>query len=166
MDITLKTDSGYFNYRVGAIIIYENNLLMVKNNNSPFYYSVGGRVKFGETSENAVLREVYEETQINSEIERLAFIHENFFVGDFIEDTNISFHEIALFYLMKPHESIKNIKCERIDTNEFQEFLCWLPIDKLPDYNIYPEFFKTELQNLINSVSHFVTKNEKTIRVK
>lgn len=33
----------------------------------------------GETAEQAVIREVYEETGIMYQIERLAFIHENFF---------------------------------------------------------------------------------------
>jgi len=32
MDCTFKTEEGKFNYRVGAIIIHDNKLLMVKNN--------------------------------------------------------------------------------------------------------------------------------------
>jgi len=42
-DLTFETQYGRFNYRVGAIIIDDGKLLMVKNPNSPYYYSVGGR---------------------------------------------------------------------------------------------------------------------------
>ena len=35
----------------------------------------------GEAAEDAVKREVFEETGIKYEVERLAFIHENFFKG-------------------------------------------------------------------------------------
>jgi len=163
-DITLKADNGYFNYRFWAIIIYDNNLLMVKNDNSPYYYSVGGRVQFGETSEDALLREVYEETQINFEIDRLAFIHENFFIGGFKE--NKPFQEIALFFLMKPHENIKNIKCGSIGSDGGQEALYWLPIDNLPDYPVKPDFFKSELKYLKNEIGHFITKDENTFRAR
>jgi len=163
-DITLQVDDGYFNYRVGAIIIHENNLLMVKNDGYPYYYSVGGRVRFGETSEEAVTREAYEETNVHFEIDRLMFIHENFFIGSFKE--NKPFHEIAFFYLMKTDENIENINCGSFGSDGFKESLYRLPIDHLQDYPVFPEFFKTELKQPQNEVSHFITKDEKTFKVK
>jgi len=159
-DITLKADKGYFNYRVGAIIIDDKKLLMVKDKDYPYYYSVGGRVKFGENSEEAVLREAYEETQITFEIERLAFIHENFFIGSFKD--NKPFHEISLFFLMRQNDEVKNIK-RRCNADGA---LHWLPLDDLARYRLFPEFFKTELQNLKNEIGHFLTENEETVRMK
>ena len=164
IDITLETSSGYFNYRVGAIIIDNGNLLMIKNDNHPYYYSVGGRVQFGETSEATVLREVFEETQIHFEIERLAFVHENLFTADF--KGNSRFHEIAFFYLMKPNDKIRSIKCESLGADGGKEHLHWLPISELSQYPVYPEFFKTELAQLKSAVGHFLTQDEKTIRMK
>lgn len=159
-DISIKTNFGRYNYRVGAIIINDANLLMVKNSNAPYYYSVGGRVKFGESSTDAILREVFEETQIKFEIERLAFIHENFFIW---EIDNEPFHEISLFYLMKQQDT-KNIKCNTIGENGGDEELYWLPLNKLNQYQLYPEFFKMELTNAIESVGHFITKDNQTFR--
>lgn len=53
------TEQGKFNYRVGAIIIHDNKLLMVKNKKAPYFYSVGGGVKLHESAEHAVVREVF-----------------------------------------------------------------------------------------------------------
>lgn len=46
-------------------------------------YSVGGHIQFGETAEEAVAREVFEETGVKLEIDHLGFIHENFFYGGY-----------------------------------------------------------------------------------
>ncbi|MFJ6268164.1 NUDIX hydrolase [Lysinibacillus xylanilyticus] len=78
-DITFPTKDGVFNMRVGAIILHEDKVLMVKNNRDPYYYSVGGRVKLQETLEDAIIRECFEETKVHFEVDRLVFIHENFF---------------------------------------------------------------------------------------
>ena len=72
-DMNVPCDVGRINLRVGAIIMKDGQFLMVGNKKCPDYlYSVGGRIKFGETAEEAVVREVYEETGINMEIDRLA----------------------------------------------------------------------------------------------
>ena len=55
-DITFPTKDSVFNMRVGAIILRDGKVLMVKNNREPYYYSVGGRVKLQETMEEAILR--------------------------------------------------------------------------------------------------------------
>jgi len=163
-DITFKTDYGYFSYRVAALIIRDNKILMVKNAKHPYYYSIGGRVMSGETSEAAVLRETYEETNIQFEIDRLVFVHENFTVADFID--NKQFQEIALFYVMKPTDQVLNIKCDSYGADGGKESLHWLPIDELSNYPVYPEFFKTELKDLKNEVAHFITWDKKTFRAK
>jgi len=54
---------------------------MVGNGNADYLYPVGGRIKFGETVEEAVIREVFEETDVQIDIERMAFVHENYFYG-------------------------------------------------------------------------------------
>ena len=50
-DCTVKIDEGFINLRVGAIIMKGNKFLMAGNEKSNYLYSVGGRIKFGETAE-------------------------------------------------------------------------------------------------------------------
>ena len=53
-DMTVPCDEGLINLRVGAIIFKNGKFLMVGNERSDYLYSVGGRIKFGETAEEAV----------------------------------------------------------------------------------------------------------------
>lgn len=56
MDLTFQTKHGFFNYRVGAVIIRQERLLVTKDKRSPYFYIPGGRVRLHETAENAILR--------------------------------------------------------------------------------------------------------------
>lgn len=139
---------------VQLIIIRDNKLLMIKNDNAPYYYSVGGRVKLNETSEEAIIRETFEETGVKFQIDRLAFIHEHFFTE---EITKEHYHEIAFFYLMKLPISM-NLICKSFGDQGEKEHLYWLPIEDLNTYHLYPEFFKTKLSKGINSIEHIISK--------
>ena len=162
-DITFKTNKGYFIYRAGAIIVDNGRVLMMRNENHSYYYSIGGRVNFGETAEEAVVREAFEETNIRFEVERLVFIHENFAVMDWLEDDDVPVHEIGFYFLMKPCENIADIKCLSLGADGGVESLHWLLIDELPKYHLYPEFFKSELRELKDGVRRFVTRDGETL---
>ena len=155
-DCTVKIDDGILNIRVGAIIMKDNKILMVGNDKDKFLYSVGGRIKFGETAEEAVIREVFEETGHKLEIDRLGFVHENFFHAKFDKNTEEKklFHEISLFFYMKTPKDFEPV-CKSFSGLGNKEKLMW--ISPKTDYTIYPDFFKTELTNPSESVKHFVT---------
>lgn len=157
MDLTFKTEYGRFNYRVGAIIIENNKLLMVKNEIAPYYYSVGGRVKLNEDSESAVLREVKEETGVDFEIDRLGFICENFFIE---EISKIRFHEIGFYYFMNRSKESKLLFNDFADDDFYEgsskNRLVWLPLDSLKDTYLYPEFLKTELLKKQKGIKHII----------
>ena len=97
MDISFKTEEGIFNYRVCAVIVHEGKILAMHDERSPYYYLPGGRVELHETAENAVLREVREELEIEAEILRPLWLNQGFFV----EDVNHrKYHEICLYFLV------------------------------------------------------------------
>ena len=104
-DMCVACDDGILNIRVGAIIMKDGKILMVGNDRD-YLYSVGGRVKFGETAEEAVVREVLEETGVQMEIDRLGFVHENYFYGDMPSNRNKLIYEISLFFYLKVPDTV------------------------------------------------------------
>lgn len=157
LDTTFKTEAGVFNFRVGGIIINDGKVLMVhngKNKQDGEYYSVGGRCKMNETTEQAVERECFEETGVEFKAERLAFIHENFFLAD-----GKKYHEISFYYYMRPVDGIGDIGKNAVDLS-VDERLIWVDIDKIKELkNFYPDFFNTELSKDHSEIGHFVTKD-------
>jgi len=154
MDCGFENGDRWFRYRAAAIIIEDGCVLFAKNELDSYYYSIGGGVHLGEKAEDAVKREVFEETGITYEIDRLAFIHENFFEGLGTLD-GLKCHEISFYFLMKSRGS------KELDSNSYtqgvREYMHWLPIDKLKDYVAYPSFFADKLLDLSNTVEHIVT---------
>lgn len=155
MDCTFHTEQGNFNYRVGVIITDGTKFLMARNPNDKreYYYSVGGRVHFGESLEEAVLRELKEETGITAEIDRLACIHENFFT----DGNGTPFHEISVFFTVKPNPELLSIQNgHRTDQGPNGEYLEWIDV-KNSSVTVYPEFFRTaDLSS--KEIKHFITR--------
>ncbi len=153
-DICLNCDDGIVNIRVGAIIIKDNCFLMVGSKRVDYLYSVGGRIKFGESAEQAVIREVFEETGVKMEIDRLGFIHENFFNGDGLLKAHKPVYEISFFFYMKVPADFSPVSGS-FDENGAKEYLKWVPLGS--DIKMFPSFFKTELKSHSLGVKHFLT---------
>ena len=151
-DMCVACDDGFLNIRAGAIIMKGGKLLMVGNSRN-YLYSVGGRIKFGETAEETVVREVFEETGIKMEIDRLGFVHENYFYGDAPSNLNKLIYEISFFFYMKVPDTFAPVS-ESFTEGSSEERLVWVSLDD--DIKMYPEFFKTELKNPTDAVKHFV----------
>ena len=109
-----------------------------------------------ETAEEAVVREVFEETGRKMEIDRLGFIHENFFPGDSLKKQGNIVHEISFFFYMNVPTDFEPV-CDSFTEDGDKERLVWIRADHQKKY--YPEFFKTELANPSKDVKHYVTKN-------
>ena len=157
-DMCVACDDGILNIRVGAIIIKDGKLLMVGNELSDYLYSVGGRIKMGETAKEAVIREILEETGIKMEIDRLGFVHENYFYGDAPSNFGKLIYEISFFFYMKVPSDFKPISNSFTENNS-KEYLRWISLDE--DVKMYPDFFKTELKNPTDTIKHFVSDERK-----
>lgn len=153
-DCGFQVDNQWFRYRAAAIIIEDGHVLMVKNDIEDYYYSIGGGVHMGETSEQAVIREVKEEAGIDYEVERLAFINESFFYGDGLL-TDKECHVIEFYYLMKPRGSRELYSDDTV--LGVREHICWVPIEKFGEYRAFPLFYKEKLMNIQETIEHFVS---------
>lgn len=154
-DCGFSKDNKWFRYRAAAIIVEDGCVLFAGNEKEDYYYSIGGAVHMGETAEDAVKREVLEETGVQYEVDRLAVIHENFFNENQGSLKGMDCHEIAFYYLMKPRGS-RELKSNSY-TLGVREHMHWLPIGKLNEYKAFPTFMKDYLQSEHEGVEHIVT---------
>ena len=158
MDIKFETEEGIFSVRVRALIISDNKLLAMHDEISPYYYLVGGKVGIGETAEDAVLREVREELEINAEIIRPVFLAQGFYTDDI---NGKRYHEIVLYYLLDISKTELLSRGDKFVIHEGKHTLSfeWLDIEGLEDKYFYPNFIKTEVKNLPNHLK-FVVERE------
>ena len=80
MDLKFKKDGHCFKLRSAAIIVEDGFLLVAKNELAEYYYTIGGGIQLSEQAEDAVKREVFEETGVHYDIDHLAVVLENFFI--------------------------------------------------------------------------------------
>lgn len=152
-DISYTNGHQRFRYRAAAIIIEEGAICFMSSPSEDYHYSVGGAVQFGETTEEAVLREVIEETGQQYEIDRLVCFHENFFSNSNGVLRELDCHEICLYYLMKP-------KGKQFQGQIEDETVHWIPIQELENHRVFPTFIPQILKGLDMGIQHIITKNE------
>jgi len=144
-DIYMNTASGDFKLRAAALIINDGKLLLVNHRDYPGYFTIGGKVAYGETTLETVEREAYEETGIRFVAERLVFVNERIFDGH---------HEIVFFYLMSGDVD-KLI--DGAHTEKPEERMHWIAMDELESYDVNPPFLKHELKTIPETVKHIVS---------
>ncbi len=152
-DMCVPCGEGLVNVRVGALIIRDGKLLMVGNDVSDYLYSVGGRIKMGETAEEAVVREVREETGTELKIDRLAFVHENYFYGDAPPVEGKLIYEVSFYFRMEAPADFQPAEQSFAESGG-REYLRWVEPDT--PQTIYPDFFRTEALHPAPGVKHYV----------
>jgi 8-oxo-dGTP pyrophosphatase MutT (NUDIX family) len=91
-DLTFERDDLLLNIRVLLLIQYKDTFIF-EHSRDGYYFAVGGRVKFGESSEESALRELEEELNYEDIDLRLLGLIENYF-----EDADKRIHEINFVY--------------------------------------------------------------------
>ena len=158
-DCGFTKENNWFRYRAAAIIIENDCVLFAGNEIEDYYYSIGGGVHMGETDEDAVLREVFEETGVHYEIDYLAVIHENFFNEKKGSLKGLNCHEISLYFLMKSRGT------QELHSNSttlgVKEQMYWIPIKDLDKYKAFPSFMKEYLSEKHVGIEHIISDERK-----
>lgn len=147
MDISFVSGNEKFNYRVCAIVVSQGRILAMHDERSPYYYLPGGRVRMGETAEDAVIRELEEELNVTVSIIRPLWLVQSFFNEDV---DKLDYHELCIYYLMDISNTGLEEKGERFTLYEGRRAhdFEWLEFGRLKDEYFYPLFLKKAVFDL------------------
>lgn len=139
IDIEIENESSIFKLRVNGILINNNKVLCVQMMNNGFFCLPGGHIEIGEDSINAVIREIKEETNIDTKVIKLISITENFFT----RKNGKKVHELSFYYLLEPKSKLTLKKDEynivEIDKNQqIEHHFKWVNIDNLEEEDFRP----------------------------
>lgn len=154
-DWNFRTDEYICALRSVGVLVRDGKLLVQRDRDGYEYALPGGHVKIGETTVDSLVREYKEETGADIRVGNLLWTEESFWNWN---GTNA--HSIAFYY------RIELIDCSDIpDTGEFishkdncDVVLEWIPVEKLSDITIYPDFIKNTIYELDAPPRHFIRK--------
>lgn len=144
MDITLNVEDYLLNVRASGIIIHDNKILLHKNINEDHYALIGGRVAIGESSEEALKREIMEELGKEAQIIENLTTVENFF-----EMKDKKYYEILFVHKLEFKDEEDKKILETIKNIEGKDYLIyeWIDIDEIDKYPLKPKVIKDMLKN-------------------
>ena len=135
-DICYDNNGIKFNFRVSCIIWKNNKILLHRKKKDFFWNFIGGRVRIGESTNDALKREIREELGCKCEINKMVRVCENFF-----EFNNQRYHEILMIF---KGELLDELKKENIEDDLVVE---WFEEKDLKNIDIRPEFVKKILMD-------------------
>ncbi|MEG0074138.1 MAG: NUDIX domain-containing protein [Clostridia bacterium] len=154
--ISYLENSNKFNFRVGGIILSKDKskVLLHRLSNFNFWLLPGGRVEMMENTEESLIREMEEEIGIKCSINKLALSSETFF-----KLKEISYHEIAFYYILNP-EDAEILQKEEFCGIEGEKYIFkWFAIDELKNLDLRPDCIKEYLQDSKKEYKHII-KND------
>jgi len=150
-DILFKTDDFVFSYRVAGVCVQDGRVLLQRVGNE--YAFPGGHVSFGETNEETLVREFFEETGCSVSVGELKWVGEHFFPWG-----ERSCHQICLYYAVSSADNKRlpfSIKGKEGKGVEFE----WVDLTDLPEI-LYPPQAKEFLSDPTAGVRHFIDKED------
>jgi 8-oxo-dGTP diphosphatase len=131
---------------VGAIIISEGKILLEKRKNEPSKgkWSIpGGLVELGESVEQAVIREVKEETGLDVEAPRLIDVVDNISLD---AKGKVKYHYVIVDFLVI-------VRCGLAKAASDADELKWVSFSEVEEYDLtksFRDFFQRNRQKLEN----------------
>ncbi len=146
-DIRYKENNYQFHYRTSAIIYNKDKtkILFFKSSNRDFYMLPGGKVNELESSEDALKREVQEETGLEINI-----IDFKCFSECVVTDKEMTYQQVEAIYEASYNDEINNDEFNGLEGNWI--LFKWFNINNLDNILIEPKGIKDILKNNRNHI--------------
>lgn len=129
--------NNLFQIRVTGVLIEDSKILLVKQKLSSRNWSLpGGRLERGELLEEGVIREVHEETGLETEVEKLLYV---------CDKPNADPPLIHITFLLERNSGEIKLPSNEFDDNTIYD-VQMVPIDEINKYG-FTEKFKTLIKN-------------------
>ena len=156
--ISWREGTRGFDLRAAAVLCRDGAVLLHRRMGEDLWALPGGRVEWGETAEQAVVRELREELSVAVRPLRLLWVVENFFQHD-----GLSRQEVGFYWLAEPSGP-----CLLTETpgpyagsepGRALEF-AWWPQAQLPGLDLRPAFLAEALRHPVDALGHRVVGAE------
>lgn len=159
VDLSFLREGTKFNVRAAAIIMHEGYILCDREEGLDYSYLPGGRIQRGETSAQALVREMREELDVSVQAGDPLIICESFYMSG-----DMPLHEMSFYFLVEKPAALpfaKNQICHthREDGVEFHH--SWVEVSEvgMARAKVEPKQLHQLFIELPNSTVH-VTINE------
>lgn len=151
MMIDFTDGDNRFFYRAVGVAIEDGYVLLHRMDDADYWILPGGRVEFGETSADALKREMQEELGRTVEVGRLLWVAESFLV-----DGGLIVHGIGFYYVMNlPGDFANRAPFEVMDGQNRLSFE-WHALTDLAGLTVYPPFLREGLVSLPEYPTHIL----------
>ena len=146
-DIRYKENNYQFHYRTSAIIYNKDKtkILLFKSSNRDFYMLPGGKVNELDSSEDALKREVKEETGLE-----ISIIDFKCFSECVVTDKEMTYQQVEAIYEASYNDEINNDEFNGLEGNWI--LFKWFNINDLDNVLIEPKEIKDILKNNKNHI--------------
>jgi ADP-ribose pyrophosphatase YjhB (NUDIX family) len=124
--------SNQYNHkvRVGVVIIHNNSVLLVRQNQKPFWVLPGGTLEVGESLISCGIREIREELNLEIRIQKVLYL------ADFIQASPaLTRHTVDIFLLASLGS---NINAATLATDENLDDMGWYTLPEFAQLTVQP----------------------------
>lgn len=161
-DVRIFNNDFKFKFRVVGLVKNGDKYLLQAINKSAFFTFPGGHVEIGESTKEAVDRELHEEIPLSFTLGNLKAIIQNIFLT---RDGKL-FHELGYYYSVEAAEGVSTDDFEAVEndkgyTKNFR--YKWATIEEMKQMDVRPKIVIELLEHPTNEIKHIVYKNNKKV---